>query len=203
MDKKSFAKVVLASVVVVAVGCDHSSSTSDLQPWADAIEGIYEVGTLTRNPTSCGAEGPSVLADDRDHMVVFRGKDIGGDWIKADGCADPGDCRQRLAAQRTGGAVRTTFSYELRQVGGGDLRGTWTTTGYSGRQDGVCVDATAATILLERPTVTQVRIEVRSVVLDHPSDAQGVCWTSDTRAAAAGKPCNLLDVVQGTRVEPL
>ena len=202
MDKTTLTVGLLASFSVGMLGCDDSSDSAALRSWADALEGIYRVDAMTQNPTSCDAEGASTLADRHDHMLIFLGQDPFGLWLMADGCADASDCRARLEARRANRGLTVTFSYQFREASPDALRGTWITTGYWS-SDGICTDGSVTDIELTRPTETQVRIEARAVVVDHPADAEGICWTSDTQSAAAGKPCNLLDVVQTTWLEPL
>jgi hypothetical protein len=158
MDRNSLMTLVAAATFTAgAAGCGESNSAA-LHTWADAIEGIYQVGALTQNQAGCDAEGPSALTDDSDHMVVFRGKDIIGDWIKAMGCADPADCGARVEAVRANRAVTFTFSYEFRMASDEKLQATWVTTGFSGQVAGQCTDASVTAIVLTRPTDATLRV---------------------------------------------
>jgi hypothetical protein len=203
MNKESLLVLAAAAFTAGAAGCGESSNSAALRTWADAIEGIYQIDMMTRNEASCSAEGPSSLADSKDHLAVLRGSDIGGDWIKAMGCSDPADCRMRVEAVRANRAVAFPFSYDFRMASDDRLQGIWITTGHSGQVAGQCIDASVTDIVLTRPTDTQLRVEARSIVVDHPADSDGVCWTDDTQSAAAGKPCSQLDVIQATRLEAL
>ena len=201
MNGKQGWMMMCAAALVGVAAC--SNSDDDLQAWAPRVEGIYRVDALTQNTATCDAPGATALADDRDHMLVLSGHDAFGSWIRSDGCADPADCRQRLAALRADRGVTVTFSYVVRQASGDHLEGQWVTTGFSGGPSGLCTDAVSSNIELAQPGEGTVRIEARSVVLDHPPDAEGICWTGDTEKAAAGQPCNQLDIVAATRIEAL
>jgi hypothetical protein len=203
MEMKSLVAVLAVGLTAATAGCGESSNSAALRTWADAIEGIYQVDAMTENQAGCEAEGPSTLADAHDHMVVFRGSDILGEWIKAMGCADPADCRARLDAVRGNRGVALTFSYDFRMASDETLQGVWISSGHSGQVAGQCTDAEMTNIALTQPTDGQVRVEARSVIVDHPADSEGICWTNDTQSAAAGKPCNRLQVLRATRSESL
>jgi len=177
-------------------GCSDSDSD-----WGEELVGIYAVESLTENSQSCDTEGASILTDDRDHMLVFSGSDRGGRWLRADGCADVAACRQRVRDIQENRGILVTFSFIFSADKGDHFEGDWVTTGYSGGP--VCTDGEVTRFSLATPAENTVRIEARSVVVDHPPDADGICWTYDTQAAAAGQPCNLFRTVGASRLEAL
>lgn len=196
-DNVTAATACAVFALIAVAGCSEPDPT-----WGEELVGIYTVESLTENGESCDAEGPSVvLTDDRDHMVVFSGSDFGGRYLRAEGCADVAACRQLVQNVRENRGIPVTFSFSFRSDEGDHLEGAWVTTGYSGGP--VCTEAEVTTFRLVQPTETTVRIEARSVIVDHPPDADGICWTNDTQAAAAGKPCNFLQTLGATRIESL
>ena len=190
-----------AFALIAFTGCSDEPDPT----WGEELVGIYTVDSLTENTQSCEADGTSSVTDDRDHMVVFAGSDFGGRYVRADGCADIEACRQHVRnIQENKQGVAITFSFVFRADKGDRLEGVWVTTGYSGGPDpNVCTEAELTNITLMTPTDTTVRIEARSAVVDHPPDADGTCWTSDTEKAAAGKPCSILRTASATRAQSL
>lgn len=205
MLRESSKVLVTLSLFVLTpsfVGCGEETPNG-VEKSISAYEGIYRVDRLTENPVSCEIEGSSTVAADRNHMVVFSGKDFFGAWIRAEGCADPAGCRQLLADYRAGGGSTVTFSYSVREDKVDHLEGVFITTGFSGGSSAKCTAAEHTNILMTRPSHDIVRIEARSIVVDHERDSDGFCTTDATEVATAGKPCNRLQVVEGTRIEAL
>ena len=196
--------VIAASTFAVFVSLTSFGCSSEKSDLGEAVVGIYAVDSLTENDQGCDTEGPSVLADDRDFMVVFSGSDLFGGGLRAEGCGDVAACRQRVSDIQENRGIVVTFTFTFDTDKGDHLEGDWVTTGAVGGPDpNVCADGEVTHTTLSAPAEGTVRIESRSVVVDHPPDAQGICWTNDTQAAAAGQPCTVLRAVHATRREAL
>src|SRR4029453_13961635 len=113
------------------------------------LVGIYSVQSLTENGETCEAEGPSVLAGDRDHMVILARSFVGGRYIQVEGCADPAACRQLVRNIQEDRGIPVTFSFRFHAGKGDHLEGPLVTTGYSGP---VCTEGEVAKFTLVEPT---------------------------------------------------
>ena len=185
----------MTSVTGVACGDDREDS---LGPQEQAL---YKIDSFTENRAGCEAEGASVLAEDRDHLIVFLTKDLFGQALHAHACGDPTACRSEMTARLSGGGWAVRFDVELRAREGETLTGRTITTGFS---DGaICKGGELTTSALQRPADGKLRLEARTITVDHPKDKEGICWTSGTESAAAGQPCGRLRVITASRLEVL
>jgi len=203
MKMTSLPSLAVTGLLMGAVGCGGTSDSGALDTWSAELEGVYRIDAWTRNEAAC-TEGPSVLKDGGDYMVLVHVTDPLGASIEAMECADPAACSALVTQLRASRVTSSSaFIYDFRTADASGVTGVLVTTGYSGGGDGTCPNAMLTNIALNRPADGQVQIESRSVVVDHPAHADGSCWTDDTVSAAAGKPCNQLEEMEATRIETL
>jgi len=203
MSTRTLKTLAVVGLIVGIAGCGGTSDSAALDRWSAQVEGVYRIDAWTRNQAACDAEGASILNGAGDYMAVFSASDVFGDSIQAVECAHPADCHADVAAARAQLPWSSTFSYRFQTAGDTTLKGVQVSTGYADSVSGTCSNAFMTNLVLTRPADGQVQVEGRTVTVDHPADAAGVCWTSDTQKAAAGKPCNQLEVVKATRIEAL
>jgi hypothetical protein len=173
------------------------------EPLGAEFRGIYRVDSFTENNGSCEIEGSSVLSQSTDHLVAFTGKVKDGNWVWLSTCADVDRCRAyyRAYTRGEGTGLGNFFFMQFDQDLGDHLEGSAVRTGVSGGTQ--CDDGQLITAVLSGSPGATVRIEARTVIVAHPTDANGMCTAIDTRRAAEGKPCARLRVLTATRIESL
>ena len=173
------------------------------QPLGSEFRGVYRVDSFTENNGTCDTEGSSVLSPGADHLVAFTGKATDGNWVWMSTCADVERCRayHRAYTRGEGTGLGPFFFMQFDQDLGDHLEGIAVRTGVSGGN--LCEDGQLTTAALSGTPGSTLRIEARTVIVSHPSDADGMCTALDAQRAAAGKPCARLRVLTATRIDSL
>jgi hypothetical protein len=171
-----------------------------------ALEGIYEVSSFTRNEAACEV-GASVLSSLKDHyFVIFARVVLGTQTLELVSCGDEANCR--MVAQQ--GKTNSPYSFEYgltlsSSESDAIVTGFSATSGSSFESASNLCSRTYVTHRLTSATDGSVHVESRTTPLaDAPKD-DGVCWVEpeDQKAEAAGKPCAELRVIDAARIADL
>jgi len=188
--------------LVAAVGCGSDDSEGGLSG-AEALQGIYTIGSFTRNEATCDAEGPdatSTLSGDT-HLLGIVQSFVGQEVLSFYSCQGEQDCRDKQAKIESNGSFGFAYGAQLSEGSGTSFRGTTVSTGFSSAEG--CVDGSVARLTAVL-SGNALRIESRKTVADtYPPDSGGFCTTDLARKAAAGKPCSEIEVMTATRVSGL
>lgn len=181
----------LAAALLLLASCG-----GDEKPFTD-LEGIYTIGSWTRNETGCTAEGPQVPGSDG-FLWIKEGSFFGARFLGVVTCADLPTCRADSA-----GEVPILGGWLLGR--GNDRDGwtgeiAWSTTGPSA---GTCSGGLTS-YRLSQPAagLVSLRAESRSAPT-FPENGQGECDPQDAAALAGPTPCLTLEVVAATYLEGL
>ena len=205
--------VVLVALAVVGCGSSNddgskhggggssgggNSATHPLTPATIAsYEGMYRLDSLTKNPTGCDSEGPSILAGEGDLSFVMVGTP--DSTLGLGPCADESDCWDQIDTIRRGDPISGDYA---RFFGRQHDESSLYDVAYSAMEaGGMCTGRASYPYDLHRTGET-VRGERRKVPLpDAPSCTNELAIGAE--AEAVGRPCNELVVFGGTKTGPL
>jgi hypothetical protein len=178
---------------------------ADVKPW----EGIYQLVSDTKNPTSCGAEGPSVLASQSETLFFLRSESgLAGVELWLLSCTDVANCQAKRAqfdqsqASMTFGPPASLLYFFQCRGPNGSLEDTIVSTGFS-QPDGTCQSPSVAKETLAHDASGNARIDVRTQFGDTYKQVNGYCNTTAAYSASANKPCTEYDVLVGKYLQPL
>ncbi len=181
-------------------GTSAGCSPSDFEDTAAAIEGIYRVQSYTRNDSSCQPGGESLLGSDR-FAAVFTGEVFGRPFLDIVSCSSAADCRDKVAATKSGTGFVIDFSFTLTSVGpGGALTGAGVSTGFGDGE--TCREAEMSTTLLTLVDESLRLEQALTIAADYPAE-DGICSTTAAQQAAQGATCSAMEVLTATFFEPL
>lgn len=168
-------------LALLTVGCSSSSNTD--------LEGIYQVTAWTRNSTACDAEGMSVATT---HDPFFYIKDesiLGQHFVNVEGCMDLAECNTKANDKDTIHIGEFTFE------DGSDSSGWKSHNAFAFEVQGQCQGGVTDTVMTN--AAMAIRIEKRHVeaVPFPPSTGDDECPDDKVDTAAAGQPCDELEVV--------
>lgn len=189
-------------MAVLACSCDAEESMS---PFDSEMLGVYTIETWTRNDGDCGAEGPSVAADEFAFAIV-RACKWESTFMQVLPCHDPDSCAlmdcQPDADDGDDDAVGTLYNYGgWPFLHGGDAGG-WRGEQFDGfRAPDHCdgdwwryeVTGTGEALVLRNEIAATGSFPA-------PEDPTRGCPTASARAAAEGKTCERLEVLHLKRL---
>ena len=192
----------LALVVLFAGACGEDDD-SGFDDAADAVVGIYQVTTWTRNADACEPGGESLLSEGgHSHAVAYKGSGFGIKFLQLMSCANPADCREKVRELEGGGGVSSEFGYTFTSASGDTLTGGSVSTGFG--RDGTCSGASVTSVSLERLDDSAIKVEEEITIADdYPEDSEGFCTTDAAKAAARGKSCSEFELLEAAWVEGL
>jgi hypothetical protein len=177
-------RITLLGLFLIGCGGGDGGGTS--------FEGIYRVDTWTDNNMGCAAEGPSVAMGREPFFYVKNENFLGSKFVNVNGCADIATC---TADANDADTIHIgSFAFEE----GSDKAG-WTTHSafafnIQGQCEGGVTDSkltiSAASFRIEGTHVEAVPFAAGSGEDDCPDDK--------VEQAAAGQPCDGLEVVTAT-----
>ena len=176
-------------VVAALAACGGGGGSSS------AFDGIYTLDSWTQNQTSCDTPGgPAPFGSDNTHFFVRRDEFFGETVVNAIMCEDLETCRQK------GNDRETIYIGQFYFEDGNDTDG-WTANisylfppdcdGTVGRVKLTGTPGTSVTIRKEEVTVTGVGMDGED------------CDEQAAEEQAADKPCESLELVEGTFLEAL
>lgn len=170
------------------IGCGGGSGGT-------SFEGIYRVETWTDNLTGCAAEGPSVTQG-RDPLFYTKNEDFFGEtFVNVKSCEDIATCK---AEANDGDTIHIgMFGFEQ----GSDSAGWTTHSAFAFSVQGQCEGGVTDSKLTI--TATSFRIEAKHVeAVPFPAGTgDDECPDEKVEQAAAGQPCDGLEVVTATFME--
>lgn len=203
------AVAMLGSLAACGGGDDDEADKDDPVPAAaaQALEGIYEVSSFTRNEAGC-VEGPSVLQTLRDHnFVVFSQLILGIQVLNVTSCTDEAKCRTVVQQAQANGIYSYEYSVMLSaSESDGSLTGFEAGTGTTSQEHpNMCTDRRYVAHRLTSEADGTVHVESRTTALADAPQEDGFCWAEPKKekAEAAGRPCTGLVSFEGTRVSAL
>ena len=155
-------------------------------------EGIYSVGTWTRNPTACDAEGPSIASTQDAFFYVKNESFLGTSFVNVNNCDDVATCKTEANDKDTNHIGM--FAFEE----GSDSSGWTTRSAFAFDVQGQCqggVTESKLTITSSSFRIEQKHFEARPFP---PSTGEDECPDEKVEEAAAGQPCDELEVVTAT-----
>jgi hypothetical protein len=175
---------------------------SDIEPF----EGIYELVRHTHNDAACSAEGPSVVGDGSQPLLVLvKGELLGSPVGALRSCRDGADCQSVIAEIRTASqqpqlvSVETTTPvrdlsdfFLCKAQGMGQLLGGGFSVGP--RQEGGCA-LTRTKTTLSRAADGALRAERRTFAWTAP-DESGNC-SYDGQDPPSDAACSELEIYEG------
>jgi hypothetical protein len=176
-------------------------SVADAAPF----EGIYQLTSYTENNQTCDAEGPSLLATEKEKLAVVKAVTAFGInvvWLQS--CADVANCTDKAAklGNTFGAASNILFQFSCVQSSN-ELSATMANTGFTGSQ-GVCTKPSISNDTLTRDPAAAIRVESREQIGDdYPVDPDGFCTTALGRVHSADKPCTHYRVLTGTFLQKI
>lgn len=202
---------VLAGVALNLAACGGGSDSdgacaglteADLQRW----EGTYQLTSFTENQSSCDAEGPSILASQREPFFFLRrASALGRTYLWLLSCTDAADCadkRTKFDQSQTsfsfGPPSQILFQFTCSGTTG-SVSATIATTGFSSA-DGTCSEPSISQDTLSRDADGNARVESREQIGDDYPAVDGYCTTDAGSAASANKPCTHYRALVGTLV---
>jgi hypothetical protein len=180
-------------------------TTADVKPW----EGIYQLVSDTKNPTACGAEGPSVLASQQETLFFLRSESgpLGTElWLLS--CTDVANCQTKRAqfdqsqANMSFGPPASILLFFQCKGPNGSLEDTVVETGFS-QPDGTCQSPSISQQTLAHDANGEARVEARKQFGDTYKQVNGYCTSNAGYAASANKPCTEYDVLVGKFLQSL
>jgi len=177
-------RISLLGLVVLGCGGGDGGGTS--------FEGIYRVETWTQNRMACDAEGPSVAMSHEPLFYVKNESFLGSKFVNVNSCLDIATCSSEANDADT--IHIGSFAFEQ----GNDSSGWSTRSAFAFDVQGQCqggVTETKMTI-----SQTSIRIEQKHVeaVPFPPVAGEDECPDAKVEEAAAGQPCDELEVVTAT-----
>jgi hypothetical protein len=160
------------------------------------FEGIYMVDAWNDNPTSCDAEGPSVIDQRADLFYVKLDSFLGYDFVNVNTCASIVECQEWANDEET----LHIGEYGFDQ--GNDDDG-WTTRVAFATDDPElptnCIADVRTAVLTGDATTVSIRVET----VDTPSfarEAEDCFYEEDERVfdLAEGQPCVALETIHAT-----
>jgi hypothetical protein len=192
--------LALVGLAVTACTSNGSSAPSEFEDAAAEVEGIYKVQAYTRNDASCAPGGESLLGGER-FAAVFSGEALGRPYLQILSCSSAADCRDRIAAMKSGGGFAVDFSFIVTGVGqNGALTGAGTSTGFGDGE--VCREAELSTTLLTLAGESLRLEQAITIAADYPAE-DGTCSTTAAQQAAEGATCSAMEVLTATFFEAL
>ena len=189
--------LVIASTVAMATTASCNGDDPPDNTFGSKYKGLYQIATFTENTGSCTAEGASILAADRDHLIVSSKMDVLGSFLEVVGCGSVAECHE---FHRTGTGV-IPFVMEFEKDHGDRLEGGTVRSGIL--ESGTCTNAALNLATLTAPADKMIRMEIRSSTGDYPANSARECTTRDAQQALAGKACNVFRVITATRIATL
>ena len=155
-------------------------------------EGIYSVTTWTRNSTACDVEGTSVAAMNEPFFYVKNESFFGEDFVNVNGCADVSDCKTQANDNDT--IHIGMFAFEE----GDDKNGWKTRSAFAFEVSGQCQGGVTESVLTISGSSFRIEQKHFDAVPFPPSTGEDECPDEKVEQAAAGQPCNELEVVTAT-----
>ena len=183
-------------VLAVVAACGGGGHFDEV---ASNVEGIYMVGTYTRNEAACTEGGTSALKTET-FAVATKESFAGVTYLSVTSCESVADCHAKLDAIRAGTGAASDFHFAVDGTSGDTLTGAGAFTGFN--MNGTC---TMGSLTATRLTLsdTTLRIEKQiTLASDYPA-ADGFCTTDLAKKNAEGKPCSQMEVLVATLVEAL
>lgn len=171
-------------LALILAGCGGGSGGGT------AFEGIYRVDTWTENPMACDAEGPSVAAIHDPFFYVKNESFLGQGFVNVKDCGDIATCSDEANDPDT--IHIGSFGFDAGSDSAGWSAHSAVAFAFQGQCEGGVTDTTLMI------TKTGFRIERRHVeAVPFPPDtgAEDECPDAKVEQAAAGQPCDELEVV--------
>lgn len=192
--------LAILGLALTACTSSGSSDPSEFEETAAGVEGIYRVQSYTRNDSSCAPGGESLLGSER-FAAVFSGEALGRPFLHILSCASAANCRDNVAAAKSGTGFLIDFSFFLTGVGqNGALTGAGTSTGFGDGE--VCREAELTTTLLTLVDESLRLEQAITIAADYPAE-DGSCSTTAAQQAAEGATCSAMEVLTATFLETL
>jgi hypothetical protein len=197
--------IVAVSCLLCACSDDDGtgSGAAQLKTEGDALSGIYQLSSITRNEMGCDMEGPAQSNVNDSYLYLVTDVAFGVSYVKVDSCADVADCQAKNQMRQALEIYLIDFSYTFSSSPGPEqLSGETAYTGLSGGP--LCERPSLETQLLVSDGAGNLTIEARKATGDdYPPDSEGFCTTDLGRKASEGKPCSELEVVRASFVQAL
>lgn len=195
----------LGAVLSTACGGSSDTGSSGLgESAAQAFAGIYELTAMTKNETSCGAPGASVLSSTRDRFFFIEQGDVfGTKYLMLASCSSVSNCLEKRSSFQEQQSYPVEFTYTLTSASSatsvsGFTASTGTTNG--GNQ---CVERIYADHLVALAADHSLHLESRIKNLADRPQEDGFCTfeTSESKAEANGLPCGALETLDARFVQ--
>ncbi len=193
----------LRRVVAIAFGlCAAAACGDDFDDLAADMEGIYQVRTHTENLDACEPGGDSLTGADVDGLVVAKSLPIfGTPNVGLISCADPADCRDKIARHQQQEPYAVDFAFAVQKVVDGALAGTGISTGFN--MDGTCKEGSVFTTTASVDGDVLTIVQRRIIADDYTASGDGSCTTDAAQNAAAGNECSQLEELVADLAEAL
>lgn len=179
-----FFGVLVCSTLLV--GC---AEPDDLETEAYAkLEGIYQLTSVDRYPSACGAQGEAQELDDAPpYWVAFKvSQQVPDVQLHAHGCASPERCREQALDVQADGSLDSSTYWDFQ-------RHVYSRVASDGTVDGVGVRALgvvegACQLTLQETSIAGAADETlfearRRAGAEYPPDSNGGCSSRDDLAA--------------------
>jgi hypothetical protein len=154
-------------------------------------EGIYMVGTWTRNATACDAEGASTAQSHEPLFYVKNESFLGVHFVNVNSCADSGACKTE--ANDDGTLHIGQFGFDQ----GSDSKGFSSHSAFAFKlsSSGMCEGGVTDSTLEFTGTTFRIEEKHFEAVPFAPSSGDDECPDAKVEQAAAGQPCTEFEVV--------
>ncbi len=193
---------------------NNSNPNNNLGPAVSgesAWRGIYQITHFSRNLNGCdeaGTDNRPISADG--YFALFKQSFLGQQYLQIISCENETDCREKylkMVSEQSGffdfsfslfyGTDALGYKSKIEKAGSNMeyVNGAWVENGCKGGRE----DLT----LIKNTSSNELELESRYHEAFFEADAEGICWTDEGGAAAEGKPCSELTLLQGSFISGL
>jgi hypothetical protein len=177
-------RITLLGLFLIGCGGGDGGGTS--------YEGIWRVDAWTNNNTGCDVEGPSVAATREPFFYTKNESFLGQSFVNVNGCDDIATCKEEANDKDT--IHIGSFAFEEGSDGAG-----WTThSAFAFDVQGQCEGGVTDTKLTISTATFHIEGKHFEAVPFPAMTGEDKCPDAKVEQAAAGQPCDGLEVVSAT-----